>query len=119
MNFLPLAAAAVLAPVAPPGTVWVGVRPEHLHWHASSTQSGTQSGAQPGLQARVCRTEHLGDVALLHCEVRGAPDPLVVKAALAPHELPCAGSVLQLQAAANRVLCFDAHDRTLMCPPLH
>ena len=106
MNFMPAAAALALAPQQPAGTVLLGVRPEHLHWALQAER--------PGLQALLRRTEHLGDVALLHCQVVAADEPLIVKTALAPRDLPQPGQVLQLHADADRVLCFDAQDRCLL-----
>jgi len=101
MNFLPLAAAAALAP--PPAAAHsAGVRPEHLRWAADG----------PGAAARLERSEHLGDVALLYCRVDGCDEPLIVKSALAPRGLPSAGDTLRLQCDGDRVLWFNhAGDR--------
>ncbi len=100
MNFLPVAVAEGLMPLAPQGTVTVGLRPEHLRWTASEAPDG------PGIEANVQRVEHLGDVALVHCLVSGAEEPVIVKSALAPRELPAVNQWLWLQIDADRVLLF-------------
>ncbi len=109
MNFLPVAAAPTLARGLPAQAVLLGVRPEHLRW------AGPDSAPVPGssLVVQVDRSEHLGDVALLHCRVSGLDEALIVKSALAPRDLPRPGQVLQLHADADRVLAFDAQDRAV------
>jgi multiple sugar transport system ATP-binding protein len=111
MNFLPAALAAGLVSALPGGTVSVGVRPEQLHW--ASGVEGLDAAAAPGLPARVERIEHLGDVALVHCQVTGADGPVIVKSALGPRELPALQQPLHLQADAARVLCFDAQGKLI------
>jgi multiple sugar transport system ATP-binding protein len=106
MNFLPAPAALALGVVAP-GTASVGVRPEHLQLRSTGA----------GLAARITHTEHLGDVALVHCEVAGAEGPVIVKTALAPGELPAAGQALRLWAEPRQVLCFDAAGLLLPAQP--
>jgi ABC-type sugar transport system ATPase subunit len=111
MNILPASAARALAPWASASAVQIGVRPEHMHWGPAPEETG--------LAAQVVRTEHLGDVALVHCKVDGAPEPLLVKTALAPRELPAVGQPLRLHAAPDRVHCFDAQHRALPAAALH
>jgi multiple sugar transport system ATP-binding protein len=105
MNLLPASAAAALRPAAPPATVALGVRPEHLQWR--------DTGSDRTVPAQVMHTEHLGDLALLHCQVAGAEQPVIVKTALAPAGLPAAGQWLHLCALAERVMCFDTGGRVL------
>ena len=113
MNFMPAGVARLLAPRLPAGTVLLGVRPEHLRWELQGSGS-SQGPGYSGLPVVLTRTEHLGDVALLHCRAAGADEPLIVKTALAPRDLPQPGQALQLQADPDRVLCFDAQDRCLL-----
>ena len=112
MNLLPAALAAALGVDAPAATLELGVRPEHWQW-AASHQAGDRTG---GLPVMLERSEHLGDVALLHCRVTGLgglANPLIVKTALAPQGLPAVGQALTLQVEAARVLMFDAQGQTL------
>ena len=117
MNFLPVALAHGLGHALPGGTVTVGLRPEQLRWVAGDDAGGGSAGrlgSGAGLAARVERIEHLGDVALVHCHVDGADEPVIVKSALAPRDLPAPQAVLWLQANAERVLCFDAQGRLIV-----
>ena len=107
MNFMPAGVARFLAPRLPAGAELLGVRPEHLRCVA-------QGPGFPGMPVVLTRTEHLGDVALLHCAVAGAVEPVIVKTALAPRDWPQPGQALQLQADPDRVLCFGAQDRCLL-----
>jgi multiple sugar transport system ATP-binding protein len=114
MNFLPAALAAGLVAELPNGTVTVGVRPEQLRWASvGEGEDSANAAAAPGLPARVERIEHLGDVALVHCQVSGADEPVIVKSALGPRDLPALHQPLQLLADAERVLCFDARDQLI------
>jgi multiple sugar transport system ATP-binding protein len=103
MNFLPAAAAPALGLVLPAGATEIGLRPEHWRWSADP--------ASPGLAARLLRTEHLGDVALLHLAPETGGEPLIVKSSLAPTQLPQAPASLRLQAEAGRAVFFDAQGR--------
>ena len=117
MNFLPVALAHGLGHALPGGTVTVGLRPEQLRWVAGDDAGGGSAGrlgSGAGLAARVERIEHLGDVALVHCHVDGADEPVIVKSALAPRDLPAPQAVLWLQANAERMLCFDAQGRLVV-----
>jgi multiple sugar transport system ATP-binding protein len=105
MNMLPAAVANALGVQAPAAAVELGLRPEHLHCAGS--------GRTVGLAALLERSEHLGDVALLHCRVAGLAETVIVKTALAPQGLPAVGQALTLQVDANRVLMFDAQGRAL------
>jgi len=105
MNFLPAALAAGLTDRLPSGTVTVGLRPEQLRW-VGADEAG-------GLPVQLDRIEHLGDVALLHCQVLGSGEPVIVKSALAPTELPPLHHPLKLQTDKERVLAFDAAGRLL------
>jgi multiple sugar transport system ATP-binding protein len=112
MNMLPVALAPALGVDAPARATELGVRPEHLQWAATGPAGGA-SGRACGLQAHLARSEHLGDIALLHCRVAGLAEPLIVKTALAPQGLPALGQALTLQADAARVLVFDAQGQSL------
>jgi multiple sugar transport system ATP-binding protein len=105
MNFLPAALAEALAGRLPSGTLTVGIRPEQLRWVVAEDTSG--------LPVRLDRIEHLGDVALLHCQVLGGGEPVIVKSALGPTELPPLQHTLWLQADRERVLAFDAAGQLL------
>ena len=107
MNFMPAGVARFLAPRLPAGAELLGVRPEHLRCVA-------QGPGFSGLPVVMTRSEHLGDVALLHCAKAGAVEPVIVKTALAPRDLPQPGQALQLQADVDRVLSYDAQDRCLL-----
>ena len=100
MNFLPAALAEGLAGSLPSGTVTVGIRPEQLRWVVAEDTTG--------LPVRLERIEHLGDVALLHCQVLGGGEPVIVKSALGPTALPPLQHTLWLQADRERVLAFDS-----------
>jgi multiple sugar transport system ATP-binding protein len=102
MNFLPVALAPGLCPQLPARTATIGVRPEQLRW-----ADAADAVATPGLAASVERVEHLGDVALVHCRVDGADEPVIVKSALGLRELPQVQDALRLHADPDRVLCFD------------
>ena len=105
MNFLPAALAEGLAGSLPSGTVTVGIRPEQLRWVVAEDTAG--------LPVRLERIEHLGDVALLHCQVLGGGEPVIVKSALGPTALPPLQHTLWLQADRERVLAFDAAGQLL------
>jgi multiple sugar transport system ATP-binding protein len=109
MNMLPAALAASLGVDAPATISELGVRPEQLKW-AVAEPEGAHHG---GLAARLERSEHLGDVALLHCRVAGLPDLITVKTALALQGLPDVGQALSLHADARQVLMFDAQGQSL------
>ena len=100
MNFLPAALAEGLAGSLPSGTVTVGIRPEQLRWVVAEDTAG--------LPVRLERIEHLGDVALLHCQVLGGGESVIVKSALGPTALPPLQHTLWLQADRERVLAFDS-----------
>ena len=108
MNFLPVAVATGVIPAPPAGTVVVGLRPEQLRWQTDGEARGAL-----GMAATVQRVEHLGDVALVHCKVQGADEPVIVKSALAPRELPAIQQTLWLQCDVDRARCFDAEGRLL------
>ena len=105
MNFLPAALAEGLAGSLPSGTVTVGIRPEQLRWVVAEDTTG--------LPVRLERIEHLGDVALLHCQVLGGGEPVIVKSALGPTALPPLQHTLWLKADKERVLAFDAAGQLL------
>jgi multiple sugar transport system ATP-binding protein len=107
MNFLP--AALDLVPVRPAGAHEWGVRPEHFQIVALASSDATP-GLLPG---RVQRVEHLGDMALLHVELPGSAEPVVVKSVLPRADLPAAGHVAGLRVVPGQVLCFDEQGRTL------
>ena len=107
INLLPLAAVATLSGSLPAGTVSVGVRPEHLAIAAVDAVDA------PGIVASVQRLELLGDVALVHCSVPGATEPVIVKSTLAAAALPRAGTAVRLQPAAGRLMCFDTAARRI------
>ncbi len=113
MNMLPAALAWALGVDAPAATTELGVRPEHLHWVTHDQTGDPASNPTSGLPALLARSEHLGDIALLHCRVAGLPDPVIVKTALAPQGLPAVGQALTLRADAARVLMFDAQGQAL------
>ena len=105
MNLLPPQVGAAWA--APPaGSTTAGVRPEQLQWVAAAA-------AVAGLPARLERSEHLGDVALLYCRVEGCDETVVVKSALAPRGLPAPGALLHLQCEPGHVLWFGADGRRI------
>ncbi len=108
MNFLPAKLATGFAQNLPYGTVTIGVRPEQLRFVNAS-----DSAQSNGLPARVQRLEHLGDIALVHCEVAGADAPVIIKSTLGPRELPPPEQALLLHADPERVLCFDAQGSLL------
>ncbi len=112
MNFLPAAAAMNLAThfasYLPTACQTVGVRPEHLTWHQHNDDS-----SQSGLTARVERIEYLGDLALIHCAVADMAEPVIVKSALAPRDLPIATQPVHLHADLDRLQFFDAQGCSL------
>jgi multiple sugar transport system ATP-binding protein len=119
MNFLPVTAEAGGLHVAGqrlpaawplrdsprPGTLTLGIRPEHLRIAAD--------GAVPALPARVQHREHLGDLVIAHCLLADGRTTLAIKALAHDADRLRPDSAVRLQPDLSQALLFDADGRAL------